>query len=142
MSFAGLFLDEVEGKPLSYQARDYLDAIRNGATPAQARARARVSAARVAIWKQFERFRDELAAAEDGRGVPHAYDMNKLTLPGAERHPWMQDDTVAVDPHGDASFRRRETDQPAPLGLTRGQEEVLARERGRGNEPPWWWPWK
>ena len=38
MVFAGLFQDEVEGKPLSYVARDYLDAIRNGATPAQARA--------------------------------------------------------------------------------------------------------
>jgi hypothetical protein len=81
VSSAGLFQDEVEGKPFSYAARDFLDAIRNGATQKQALKHAGVSGARLVIWKQKERFRDELKAAERREGVAKYTSFEQIGAP-------------------------------------------------------------
>jgi hypothetical protein len=112
MAFAGLFREEVEDKALSYEARSFLDAVRGGATQAQALEHADVSGAQLVVWRTHLRFRKEMKIAERGEGVPKYTpigpetnpDPYAIPPPSAERHSGRLDSSSGVPGSGSPEF--------------------------------------
>jgi hypothetical protein len=97
MSFAGLFQEEVEGKPLSWEPRRFLDAIRNGATQEQALEQTGVSREQLLVWKTHLRFRKELKIAKRGEGIARFWSFSELEAPSVAPPPGTPDFQIEAE---------------------------------------------